>query len=112
MIRLATLAIALSLTVPALADGLPRPPPGPPPGPPPQLAPAWNGPLPAPSQSCMMTALQLGYQTGRREVAYAATEACMAAGSRGAILPYGFYGPYVPPQGIIPPGWLIPFPGY
>ena len=30
-----------------------------------------------PSQSCLMTALQMGYLPGRREVAYAATEACM-----------------------------------
>ena len=69
-------------------------------------------PLPPPSviqgQSCLMTALQLGYQTGRREDAYAATEACIAAGSRGAILPYGFYGPYVPPGYFIPPGWVRP----
>ena len=36
-----------------------------------------------------MNALQLGYQTGRREVAYAATEAClMFTRSRGAVLPY------------------------
>ena len=50
-----------------------------------------------------MTALQLGYQTGRREVAYAATEACIAfAGARGVVLPYGYYGPYVP-SGWVPP---------
>ena len=38
-----------------------------------------------PSQSCLMTALQLGYLTGRREVGCSATEACMLfAGSRAA----------------------------
>ena len=59
------------LNRPVRADGLP----------PPQAYPP-----PQPSQSCLMTALQLGYQTGRREVAYAATEACMLfAGSRGAV---------------------------
>ena len=74
-------------SVSAHADGLP----------PPQAY-----PLPPPSviqgQSCVMTAIQLGYQTGRREVAYAATEACIAAGERGVVLPYGYYGPYVPPR--------------
>ena len=57
-----------------------------------------------------MTALQLGYQTGRREVAYAATEACLLfTRSRGAVLPYGYYGPYVP-SGWVPPGWVLPPP--
>ena len=85
------------LNRPVRADGLP----------PPQAYPP-----PQPSQSCLMTALQLGYQTGRREVAYAATEACMLfAGSRGAVLPYGYYGPYVP-SGWTPPGWALPAPGY
>jgi hypothetical protein len=52
------------------------------------------------------------YLTGRREVAYANTEACMYfAGSRGAVLPYGYYGPYVP-SGWVPPGWVLPPPGY
>ena len=83
------------LNRPARADGLP---------PPPQAYPP-----PQPSQSCLMTALQLGYQTGRREVAYAATEACMMfTRSRGAVLPYGYYGPYVP--GWVPPGWVLPVP--
>jgi hypothetical protein len=54
-----------------------------------------------------MTALQMGYLTGRREVAYANTEACLAfTRSRGVMLPYdapryypppGYYGP--PPYG-------------
>src|SRR5512132_3103947 len=44
-----------------------------------------------------MTALQMGYLTGRREVAYANTEACLLfTRSRGAVLPYGYFGPYVP----------------
>ena len=51
------------------------------------------------SQSCLMTALQMGYLTGRREVAYANTEACIAfTRSRGVVLPYD--GPrYYPPAG-------------
>jgi hypothetical protein len=65
-----------------------------------------------PGRSCSQTALQLGYQTGRREIAYAGLEACaIFAGSRGFSLPYGFYGPYVPP-GWVPPGWVLPPPGY
>ena len=56
-----------------------------------------------------MTAIQLGYQTGRRELAYVATEACIAAGERGVVLPYGYYGPYVPPRYFIPPGWVRPW---
>ena len=83
----------------AHADGLPPRPAYPPP--------------PQPSQSCLMTALQLGYLTGRREVAYSATEACIAfTGARGVVLPYGYYGPYVP-SGWVPPGWAVPGPpGY
>jgi hypothetical protein len=70
-------------------------------------------PPPQPSQSCLMTALQMGYLTGRREVAYANTEAClMFTRSRGAVLPYGYYGPYVPPGYFAPPNWLLPPPGY
>jgi hypothetical protein len=69
-------------------------------------------PPPQPSQSCLMTALQMGYLTGRREVAYANTEAClMFTRSRGAVLPYGYYGPYVP-SGWVPPTWVLPPPGY
>ena len=87
------------LNRPARADGLP---------PPPQAYPPSQ-----PSQSCLMTALQLGYQTGRREVAYAATEACLLfTRSRGAHLPYGYYGPYVPSGYFVPPGWVLPPPGY
>jgi hypothetical protein len=89
-----TAAALLATLAPVLADGLPH-----------QAYP----PPPQPSQSCLMTALQMGYLTGRREVAYANTEACMLfAGSRGAVLPYAYYGPYVP-SGWVPPGWAIPF---
>ena len=50
-----------------------------------------------PSQSCLMTALQLGYQTGRPDVAHAATEACLAfTHERGAILPYRYPRYYLP----------------
>jgi hypothetical protein len=83
MRRLITTAAAVLATLdPVLADGLrARPAPA---GPPP----------PQPSRSCLMTALQLGYLTGRREVAYSATEACLAfTRSRGVVLPYGYYGP-------------------
>jgi len=80
-------ALALAIMVvalPARADGLPSQ---------------------APPQSCLMTALQMGYLTGRRELAYVNTEACLIfAGSRGAALPYGFAGPYVPPGWIPPAG--------
>ena len=58
---------------------------------------------PLPSQSCLMTAPHMGYLTGRREVAYANTEACLAfTRSRGIMLPNdapryypppGYYGP-------------------
>jgi hypothetical protein len=106
MRRIISLALAGAIMVvglalldrPVRADGLP---------PPPQAYPP-----PQPSQSCLMTALQLGYQTGRREVAYANTEACLLfTRSRGAVLPYGYYGPYVP-SGWVPPGWVLPPPGY
>src|SRR4029450_2085799 len=87
---------------PVLADGLLVPPHQAYPLPPP----------PQPSQS--LTALQMGYLTGRREVAYANSEACMLfTRSRGAVLPYGYYGPYVPAW--VPPNWLLPpppSPGY
>jgi hypothetical protein len=90
-------AAVLATLDPVLADGLrARPAPA---GPPP----------PQPSQSCLMTALQMGYLTGRREVAYANTEACMMfTRSRGAVLPYGYYGPYVPPDYFTPPSWVRP----
>jgi hypothetical protein len=75
----------------AHGDGLPLPPP------------------PQPSQSCLMTALQMAYLTGRREVGYANTEACLLfTRSRGAVLPYGYYRPYVPPGYFVPPGWVPP----
>jgi hypothetical protein len=92
---------AVMVALPAHADGLPRP----------GVYPQPVGPQASPS--CLMTALQLGYLTGRRELAYSATEACMLfAGSRGAVLPYGYYGPYVP-SGWVPPGWALPVPpGY
>ena len=83
----AIMMIALALlNQPARADGLP---------PPRQAYPL----PPQPSQSCLMTALQLGYLTGS------------------AVLPYGYYGPYVPsgwaPSGWVPPGWALPVPpGY
>jgi hypothetical protein len=92
-----TAAAVLATLGPVLADGL--------------LVPPYQAyPLPRPpqpSQSCLMTALQMGYLTGRREVAYANTEACLAfTRSRGVMLPYdapryypppGYYGP--PPYG-------------
>jgi hypothetical protein len=88
-----TAAAVLATLGPVLADGLLVPPHQAYPLPPP----------PQPSQSCLMTALQMGYLTGRREVAYANTEACIAfTRSRGVVLPYdapryypppGYYGP-------------------
>jgi hypothetical protein len=103
---------AVLMTRPAAADGM-RGPPGPPPQA--QMRPGLYPqpvPLQQPGPSCLMTALQLGYLTGRRELAYSATEACMYfAGSRGVQLPYGFYGPYVP-SGWVPPNWALPAPGY
>jgi hypothetical protein len=105
IISLAALMVA-ALALPARADGLNAPPTPPRAG----LYPQPVGPQGSPS--CLMTALQMGYLTGRREVAYANTEACMYfAGSRGAVLPYGYYGPYVP-SGWVPPGWVLPPPGY
>ena len=97
--RRISLALAIMVVaLPARADGLP-----------PQ---AYTLPPPQGSPSCLMTALQLGYLTGRREVAYSATEACLLfTRSRGAVLPYGYYGPYVP-SGWVPPGWVLPPPGY
>ena len=102
-ISLAVIMVA-ALALPVGADGLNGPPPR-------------QGVYPQPvgpqgSPSCLMTALQMGYLTGRREVAYANTEACMLfARARGASLPYGFAGPYVPPHWV-PPGWVLPPPGY
>ena len=45
-----------------------------------------------------MTAPQMGYLTGRREVAYANTEACITfTRSRGVVLPYDAPRYYPPP---------------
>jgi hypothetical protein len=100
---------AVLMSRPAAADGMRRGPPGPPPqqnGMRPGLYPQPTGPRPSPS--CTMTAIQLGYLTGRREIAYSGTEACMYfTGERGVTLPYGFYGPYVP-SGWVPPDWALP----
>ena len=75
----------------AHADGLP----------PPQAFPLPQPPQP--SKSCLMTALQMGYLTGRREVAYANIEACIAfTRSRGVVLPYE-WPRYYPPAGYGPP---------
>lgn len=110
---LAILTVALALFGrPARGDGL-RGPPGPPPqyqaGPQRGYVAQPQGPPPIPSSSCTMTAIQLAYQTGRRELAYLGAEHCIAAGERGVVLPYGYYGPYVPPRGFIPPGWVVPY---
>jgi hypothetical protein len=82
-----TAAAVLATLGPVLADGL--------------LVPPHQAYPPPPSQSCLQTALQMGYLTGRREVAYANTEACLAfTRSRGVMLPYDqprYYGP--PPYG-------------
>jgi hypothetical protein len=88
-----TAAAVLATLDPVLADGLPLPPHQAYPLPPP----------PQPSQSCLMTALQMGYLTGRREIAYANTEACIAVTrSRGVVLPYE-WPRYYPPAGYGPP---------
>jgi hypothetical protein len=98
--RTILLAIMMAAALPAYADGIPP-------------APPQRGVYPVPvgaqaSPSCLMTALQLGYLTGRRELAYSGTEACLLfTRSRRAVLPYGFYGPYVP-AGWVPPGWVLP----
>jgi hypothetical protein len=99
-----TAATILATLGPVLADGLLVPP----------RTGLYPQPVPQPgSPSCLMTALQMGYLTGRREVAYANTEACLLfTRSRGAVLPYGYYGPYVPSGYFVPPGWLLPPPGY
>src|SRR2546429_3263670 len=91
MRRLIIAAAAVLATLgPVLADGLLVPPHQAYPLPPP----------PQPWQSCLMTALQMGYLTGRREVAYANTEAClMFTRSRGVVPPYD----WVPPPRLLPP---------
>jgi hypothetical protein len=87
-----TAAAVLATLGPVLADGL-------------RARPAPAGLLPPqPSQSCLMTALQMGYLTGRREVAYANTEACIAfTRSRGVMLPYAYPRYYGPPYYGPPP---------
>jgi hypothetical protein len=109
MLTLVTAIIVVTVVFlgrPAHADG--------PPPPPPRQAyrpgvyPTPVGPQASPS--CLMVAQQMGYLTGRREIAYSNTEACMYfTGARGAALPYGFYGPYVP-SGWIPLNWAVPLP--
>ena len=85
----------------ARADGLhPPPPPAyelPPPGAGvlPYTLPYRQGP---PTRGCLMTAIQLGYQTGNRYVANAAVAACRA------YAPVEFPRRYPPPQPIAPPG--------
>ena len=102
--RIVALALALAtgvsllaiLTRPAAAGGDAEPPP----------RRAVRAPPGTPS--CLMTALQLGYLTGRRELAYSASEACgQFSGSRGFWLPYGPYGPYVPNHWV-PSRWALP----
>jgi hypothetical protein len=103
----AIILIAVSLiSWSAHADGPPPPPPqGFRPGLYPEAVPRPQG-----SPGCLQTAQQLGYLTGRRELAYSATEACMYfTGARGVVMPYGFYGPYVP-SGWTPYGWALPPP--
>jgi hypothetical protein len=88
-----TAAAVLATLGPVLADGLLVPP-----------HQAYSlPPPPQPSQSCLMTALLMGYLTGRREIAYANTEACIAfTRSRGVVLPYE-WPRYYPPAGYEPP---------
>ena len=92
-----TAATVLATLGPVLANGPLVPPHQAYPVPPPQQ----------PSQSCLMTALQFGYLTGRREIAYANTEACIAfTRLRGVVLPYEWpryypHAEYGPP----PPYW-------
>jgi hypothetical protein len=74
-----TAAAVLATLGPVLADGLLVPPHQAYPLPPP----------PQPSQSCLMTALQMGYLT-----------CLMFTRERGVVLPYEWYGP---PPGYGPP---------
>ncbi len=108
---LAGAIITAACAIAAHADGL-QGPPGPQEGFRPGVYPqAVPRPQPG-SPGCLQTALQLGYLTGRRELAYSATEACIAfTGATGVVLPYGFYGPYVP-SGWVPPTWAIAPPPY
>jgi hypothetical protein len=99
MAAIVVAALALSGR-PARPDGLLLPPPPvyqlPPPGAGvlPYTLPYRQGP---PTQSCVMTAIQLGYQTGNRYVANAAVAACRAY----APVEYPRK-PWLPP--IAPPG--------
>jgi hypothetical protein len=95
----AIIVIAFALfTRPARPDGLLVPPPPPPIAyAPPYTLPYRQGP---PSRSCLMTAIQLGYQTGNRYVGNAAVAACRA------YAPVEFPRRYPPPLplGYQPPG--------
>jgi hypothetical protein len=91
----AIMLIALALlNQPARADGLLVPPPLPAILPPP---PAVQLP---PSESCIETAIQLGYQTGNPRVGQAAAEACRVYAP--VRFPGRYYGP--PALGGYPPG--------
>ena len=83
----------------ARADGGPPPPayelPPPGAGVLPYTLPYRQGP---PTRGCLMTAIQLGYQTGNRYVANAAVAACRA------YAPVEFPRRYPPPLPIAPPG--------
>jgi hypothetical protein len=71
---------------------------------PPYTLPYVQGP---PTQSCLMTAIQLGYQTGNRYVANAAAAACRAYAPvafprRLWAHPIAPPGPPMPPSGVEP----------
>ena len=87
------IAAALFIAVPAHADGLLVPPPLPVIVPPPPVV-----QLP-PTQSCVETAIQLGYQTGQARVGLAAVEACRFYAP--VRIPQAYYGP--PALGGYPP---------
>ena len=91
-------ALAIAVVVPAHADGLLVPPP---PAPLPYTLPYVQG---APSQSCLMTAIQLGYQTGNRYVANAAAAACRRYAP--VVFPRKPWGPLL--GAPIPPGFEPP----
>ena len=108
VLTLAAATILAASAIYARADGMRGAPP------PPPVAGVYPQPVPqnGGSPGCLQAAQQLAYTTGRRELAYAATEACIYfTGARGVVLPYGFYGPYVPP-GMVPPGWVFVPPPY
>lgn len=97
---LAAAIVVVSLALfsrPARPDGLLAPPPAYA-VPAPYTLPYVQGP---PTRSCVMTAIQLGYQTGNRYVANAAVAACRA------YAPVAFpRKPWLPP--IAPPGPPMP----